>query len=161
MRTVLIVALLTSVLSIPAWADEKPAASAQSTEQVLADFRTDLQAKRADLMAKNVTLSAAEAAKFWPLFEQFQKEQNAIIDEQLAGIQEYADSYATLSDEDSLALIDAQLARDAKMHALRVKWLARFREILPTRTAARVIQIDRRLGQITQVLISDKIPLIR
>ena len=113
------------------------------------------------MIAKNVTLNAEQAAKFWPLFEAFQAEQSAVIDEQVAGIKQFVERYETLTDADAIALVNTQLTRDDKMHALRVEWLEKFRKVVPDGTAARVIQIDRRLGQITQVLISDSIPLVR
>ena len=71
----------------------KPTAtpSPADIEKALQTFRGDLQADRADLMAKNVTLTAAQAAKFWPLFESYQKEQDLIMDEQMKGIQRYVD----------------------------------------------------------------------
>jgi Spy/CpxP family protein refolding chaperone len=150
----------------PVWAADAPAANSgatpqPNTEQVVSQFRNDLQAARADVMAKGLTLTAEQAAKFWPLFEQFQKEQNAIIDSQLAATQKYADNYAKLSDADSLAYVSALLERDEKIHALRVKWLAKFQTVLPAGVAARAIQIDRRLGLVAQIGLSSKIPLVR
>ena len=112
-------------------------------------------------MAKGLTLTADQAAKFWPLFETFQKEQSAIVDGQIKATQKYGDNYAALSDADALAYINALLERDAKMHDLRVKWLAKFQTVVPTKIAARAIQLDRRLGQVTQVKLSSQIPLIR
>jgi hypothetical protein len=47
------------------------------------------------------------------------------------------------------------------MHGLRVKWLEKFRKVVPPKVAARAIQIDRRLGQATQVQISARVPLIQ
>ena len=61
--------------------------SAANVEDALKALRADLQSSRADIMAKNMTLSADQAAKFWPVFSAYQKEQNALIDEQLKGIQ--------------------------------------------------------------------------
>ena len=101
-------------------------------------MRNDLQAARADVVAKGLTLSAEQAAKFWPLFEQFQAEQNAVIDAQLKATQKYADSYAKLTDADSTAYVNALLERDQKIHDIRVKWLAKFQTVLPPGTAARV-----------------------
>ena len=34
-------------------------------------------------MAKNLTLTAEQAAKFWPAYSQFQAEQTVIVDQQL------------------------------------------------------------------------------
>ena len=69
-----------------AWsADPAPAAQPPpiTDEQIVAQFRSDLMAKRADIMAKGLTLTSDEAAKFWPLFETFQKEQDIIVNEQI------------------------------------------------------------------------------
>ena len=140
----------------------KPAATPQQeTERLLAEVRNDLQAKRADVVAKGLTLTAEQAAKFWPLFEQFQAEQNAVIDAQLKATQKYADSYANLSDADSLAYVNALLERDQKIHDIRIKWLTKFQTVVPAGTAARVIHIDRRLGLLSQLAIASKIPLVR
>lgn len=140
----------------------KPAATPQQeTEQLLTQLRNDLQAARADVVAKGLTLSAEQAAKFWPLFEQFQAEQNAVIDAQLKATQKYADNYAKLTDADSTAYINALLERDQKIHDIRIKWLAKFQTVVPPGTAARVIHIDRRLGLLSQLQIASKIPLVR
>jgi phage terminase large subunit-like protein len=123
-------------------------------------YRKDLQGERADIMAKNLTLTAEQAAKFWPEYAKFQAEQSAILDEQLKGIQQYVAGYAKLDDATALTLVKANLARDAQMQVLRTKWLTEFQKIVPTRLAARVIQIDRRLGLAHQLSMSAQIPLI-
>jgi len=147
-----------------AWsADPAPAAQTAplTNEQVVAQFRSDMMAKRADIMAKGLTLTADQAAKFWPLFEAFQKEQDLIVNEQIQATEEYAKHYQTLSDKDALSYVNMLLARDDKMHALRIKWLAKFQTVLPAGMAARTIQLDRRLSQVAQVQISQRVPLVR
>ena len=107
-----------------------------------------------------LTLTADQAAKFWPLYEQYQKEQNVIIDGQLKAVQKYGAAYDKLTDAESLEFVNALLDRDAKMHALRVEWLKKFQTVVPPGTAARAIQLDRRLGQVGQVVVSSQIPLV-
>ena len=143
-----------------AWSAE-PAPAAPTDEQIVAQFRNDLMAKRADIMAKGLTLTADQAAKFWPLFETFQKEQDVVVNEQIQATEQFAQHYQELSDKDALTYVNALLARDEKMHDLRVKWLTKFQSALPAKIAARAIQLDRRLGQVAQVQISQRIPLVR
>lgn len=161
MKSMLLAALAT-VISFSAWSAE-PAATAPTPtqEQAIAQFRSDLMASRADIMAKGLTLSAEQAAKFWPLFEAFQKEQAETVDEQVKALKAYADHYKTLSDADALAYVNSLLERDQKMHDLRIKWLKKFQSAVPAKTAASAIQLDRRLGNVTQVQLSSQIPLIR
>jgi len=135
-------------------------APAPSVEEVLKSMRADMQSSRADIMAKNLTLTAEQAGKFWPVFDKYQKEQNAIMDEQLKSIQQYAESYQTLDDAGALALIKALLDRDAKMTSLRQLWLGEFQKVVPAKIAARAVQIDRRLSTLAQLQISSQIPLI-
>jgi Spy/CpxP family protein refolding chaperone len=131
-----------------------------SIDEVLQAVRSDLQGERAAIIAKNVTLTSAQAAKFWPVYDAYQKEQNVIMDDQLKGIQRYIESVDTLDDAAALGLINAHIDRDARMAALRKKWLGEFQKVLDARTAARVMQIDRRLSLSHQVQFTTKIPLV-
>ena len=141
---------------------QTPAQAAKpSVDEVLKSIRADLQASRSDIMAKNLTLTAEQAAKFWPLFEKYQKQQNVIMDEQLQGIQKYVDGYETMDDASALALMKAHFDRDTRMNALRQQFLAEFQTVLPAKVAARAMQIDRRLGLVSQIEITSRIPLIR
>jgi Spy/CpxP family protein refolding chaperone len=143
-------------------ASQSPAASTAkpTVDDVLKAVRDDLQGARTDIMAKNLTLTAEQAAKFWPVFEKYQKEQNVIMDAQLKGIQKYVDGYESLDDAGALALINAHFDRDAQMNALRQKWLGEFQKVLPTKLAVRAMQIDRRLSLMAQIEIVSRIPLV-
>lgn len=134
--------------------------SQASIDEVLKAMRADMQSTRADIMAKNLTLTAAQAAKFWPLFETYQKEQSVIMDEQLKGIQKYAESINTLDDATATSLLQGHFDRDIRMNALRQRFFKEFQTVLPTRLAVRVMQIDYRLSLVTQMEIASKIPLI-
>ena len=128
-------------------------------DHVLQAVRGDLQNTRSDLMAKNLTLTSAQAAKFWPAFEAYQKEQNIIMDEQLRGIQRFIETYDSLDDAAALALVNTHLDRDVRMAMLRQKWLPQFQQILGAKLASRVVQIDRRLSLVQQLQFTTKIPL--
>jgi len=103
-------------------------AAAQAAEEVLQAFRKDLQSARADIMAKNLTLTADEAARFWPAYLKFQAEQTVIVDEQLRAMQKYVDNFETLDDASAMAQVNANLTRDLQINTLRRKWLAEFQK---------------------------------
>ena len=159
--------LLAACLVAAAAQAQAPAKQASATTQtgekvddVIQAMRLDLQSSRADIMAKNMTLTAEQAAKFWPVFDAYQKEQNGIIEGQLRDIKKYVESYDTLSDAGALALMQAHFTRDAKMNALRQKWLGEFQKVLPTKLAVRAMQIDRRLSLAAQTEVTSRIPLV-
>jgi hypothetical protein len=49
-------------------------------------------------MAQNMNLTADEATKFWPIFDQYRKEAIKPNDERWALIKEYAANYSTMTD---------------------------------------------------------------
>jgi len=130
-----------------------------SMDELLKAVREDLQLNRADIMAKNLSLSAAQAAKFWPVFEAYQKQQNAIIDEHFKGVQRFIENFESMDDAGALALMKTHLDRDAQMVALRQKALPDFQKALGPKLAVRAMQIDRRLSLAYQMQILSKIPL--
>ena len=134
-------------------------ATGPTVDEVLKAVREDMQSTRADIMAKNMTLTADQAAKFWPVFNAYQKEQNTIMDEQLKGIQKYVESADSMDDAAALGLMRAHLQRDAKMNALRQKYLGEFQKVLPPKLAVRAMQIDRRLSLAAQLETAARIPL--
>jgi Spy/CpxP family protein refolding chaperone len=161
-----VLVLTTMVLSSAAWSAETTLTSmtpppAPTEQQVVDQFRSELQAQSADVMAKGLTLTAEQAAKFWPLYQAYQKEQDQIVEGQLKATHKYAASYQTLSDADALAYINALLERDQRIHDLRIKWLAKFQSVVPAKVASRAIHLERRMGLVTQVKLSSQIPLVK
>jgi Spy/CpxP family protein refolding chaperone len=138
-----------------------PPPPAPTVDDAVKAVRSDLHTTRAAIISKNVTFTPEQAARFWPLFESYQKEQGRILDDQLRGIQQYIETYQTLDDTAALALMNAHLDRDARINALRQTWLAEFLKVLPARLAVRVIQIDRRVSLAQQVEFMSKIPLVQ
>jgi Spy/CpxP family protein refolding chaperone len=160
MKTKLLAAMALT-LTCPAWAADPPKAQpAPTQEEIVAEFRNDLMARRADVIAKGLTLTSDQAAKFWPLFDQYQKEQDVIVNAQLEQVKTYADHFQNLSDEDALNYINSLLTRDQEMLELRRKWLAKFQKVVSAKTAARAIQIDRRLSIVTEIRMSQQVPLL-
>ena len=128
-------------------------------DEVMKEVRADLQGQRSDIMAKNMTLTSEQAAKFWPLFAEYQKQQNVVMDDQMRGIQKFIEGFDSLDDAGALALINGHFERDEKMNALRRKWLGEFQKVLGTKLAVRAMQIDRRLSLMQQIEFASKIPL--
>ena len=161
MRTSLtfIVALCLLSASAVAWQARPAQPSQTSIDEVLQAVRGDLINSHADILAKNMTLTSDQAAKFWPMFAAYQKEQAVILDTQLKGLQEFIEKFDTLDDVAAMTLIKAHFARDSEMATLRQKWLGEFQKVLGTKLAVRAMQIDRRVSLAQQLQLTSKIPL--
>jgi len=162
-----LMAIVALAITFPAWSADAPASGTKAApkeptpEEVVQDFRKDLEAKSADVMAKTLTLNADQATKFWPLYKEYQKELASIVDGQIEATKAYAKNYGNLTDDQALAYVNALLTRDQKVHDLRMKWLTKFQTAVPGTIAARAIQVERRLGLVQQVGVSSQVPLVR
>ena len=90
-----------SVMGQQAAAQSAPGAGAQENnikDQDIEMLRADLRQQRKQVMAENMTLTADEATKFWPIFDQYRKEAIKPNDERWAVIKDYAANYATMTD---------------------------------------------------------------
>src|SRR5262250_1761946 len=109
-----------------AQATSKPPSASDSqtaTDQDIQLLRQDIRSKRKQLIAANLKLSEAEATKFWPVYEQYVTELIAINDKKFALIQDYADNWGKLSDEQSLLFIRQWADFDIATSQLRQKYV--------------------------------------
>jgi hypothetical protein len=130
---------LLAVLIVGSWLLSGTASRAQtpaqkeSTTHVINNqdmdlLRKDLRSQRKQLIAANLKLTDTEAAKFWPVYDQYIAELITINDRKFGLIQEYADNWGKLTNEQSLLFTRNWLDMDIAIAQLRQKcrWWPRF-----------------------------------
>jgi Spy/CpxP family protein refolding chaperone len=70
------------------------------SDQDIEMMRADIRAQRKQIVAQNMNLTADEATKFWPIFEQYRKEAIKPNDERWAVIKDYAANHSTITSRD-------------------------------------------------------------
>ena len=127
--------------SSSAGAQDKPKISDQDIDLLLKDLR----AQKKQIVAANLQLTADQATKFWPVYDQYIAEQTNIHDQKYAVIKEFATSWGTISDAQAEDLTKRALAVDDQVAQLRMKYMPNFLKVLPGKQVATFFQIDRRL----------------
>jgi Spy/CpxP family protein refolding chaperone len=130
------------------------------SDQDIEMLRADLRSQRKQITAQNLPLTADEATKFWPIFDQYRQEAIKSNDERWAVIKEYAANYNTMSDAQAQEYIKRSTAVDQQLLALRMKYVPVFEKVIsPTKTAL-WYQIDRRIDLLINLQLSTAIPMI-
>ena len=124
-------------------------------------LRKDLRAKRKQLIAANLRLTDAEAEKFWPVYEQYIKELIAINDKKFAQIQDYAENYGKMSNDQSLLFIRNWLDYDIATTQLRQKYVPIVAKVLDGKKTATFFQLDRRIAMMMELQVSSQMPLVQ
>jgi hypothetical protein len=105
-------------------------------------------------------LSAADAAKFWPIYEQYDKELAKLNDQRVANIQEYASSYGQMTDAKADELIQKALSYRKQRSELLAKTYENVKQALGGITAARFIQVEDQLLLIIDLQIDSSLPVV-
>jgi len=149
----------TSGGSQPAQADAQK--NAQISDQDIQLLRKDLRAQKKQLVAANLSLTADQATKFWPVYDQYIAEQTKIHDQKYAVIKELATSWGSIDDAKAADLTNKALAVDQQVTQLRIKYVPIFSKVLPGKQVATFYQIDRRLQMMVDLQLMSQIPLVQ
>jgi hypothetical protein len=159
----------------PAAADKAPAAAApapaagnagdMNTGTPVKDpvdmMREDIRHERADLLAKNMHFTAAQAAKFWPIYKQYETDRQKIGDERVKAIGDYINNVDTMTDAQAITGIKGVLARQDKYNKLQAKYAALFEKALPGKLVLRFFMIDAYFDAIINLQIIGQLPLVK
>ena len=124
-------------------------------------LRQDLRSKRKQLIAANLHLSAEEATKFWPVYDQYVAELIAINDRKFAVIQEYADNWGVLTNDQSLLFIRQWADFDIQQAQLRQKYVPIIAKTLDGKKTATFMQLDRRIAMMLDLQVASQMPLVQ
>ena len=141
-----------------------PEASARAVvdkEHQLALMRQNIQSVRKKIIGDNLDLTVAEAAKFWPVYEEYSTDFGKIDEDRSVIVKEYADAFGSVTEEQADNLIRRWLDTDIAAAQLRQKYVPIFRAVLSGKKAATFFQLDRHVSMMIDVEIMSQIPLVQ
>ena len=119
-----------------------------------------LRANRKAMVAVNLGLSDDEAAKFWPIYDRYQKELNAIGDRLVHVIQDYSANFRDLSNDKAMKLVEDYLGAEADRVKVRRSYLDEFAKAIPGRTVARFYQLENKMDAVIRYDLASTIPVV-
>ena len=139
-----------------------PNAEAQKNniQEYIELLRSDVRQQKAEMMGAVMQLSAADAAKFWPIYSEYDANLTKVNDLRAANIQEYADSYSEMTDAKADELVQNALAYQKQRSELLAKYYDRVKQALGALTAARFVQVENQLLLIIDLQIASSLPIV-
>jgi len=122
-------------------------------------LRKDVRQQKEEIMGSVMVLSAADAAKFWPIYGEYDKELTKLNDQRAENIKEYARTYNELTDEKADELIQKSLAYQKQRMDLLARTYDRVKEALGGITAARFVQVEHQLLLLIDLEIVSALPV--
>ena len=131
-----------------------------SLDEQIAMLRSDLRSNRKQVIAANMTLTPAEAEKFWPVYEQYVGELVEINNKKYALIKEYLQN-TNLTEEQADGIARRWVDVDGAVVQLRLKYIPVFRKVLSAKGTAMFYQIDRRVQLMIDLQLASALPLVK
>ena len=152
LRTVFVIAAVAIIL---------PAASlmAQQNSAETEAVKAQIQSNRQALMAENLMLSDAESVDFWPVYQDFHAERDALLNRRINLLQEFRDNFDALDDAQATRMLDDYFALENDFLELRQEYLPKFRRVLSDKQTLRYYQIENKMDLIIEYELSQILPL--
>jgi hypothetical protein len=162
--------LLTAALAAsPVLAQTKPAPAKPAAAKPAAAkpvdsmqvLREKLTADKKLLVAANMDLTEAEAKKFWPLYEEYQKDLAKINDQIATTLVAYAKEYNadSLTDAKATQLLNQSIAIEESETKLKRAFIPKLAKALPGRKVARYMQLENKVRALVKYEIAGEVPL--
>ena len=138
-----------------------PAESREINLDTYADLlREDVRSQKVAILGQLMNLSPDEAAKFWSIYAEYDKELSVLGKERVELIKDYAANYGRLSDAKASQIGQKALDLESRRTAVKKKYFDQMAKALSGKSAARFLQIENQLLKIVDLQILANLPIV-
>jgi len=131
-----------------------------NTQEYIALLRKNVSAEKAKLVGSVMQFDAEDAAKFWPIYRDYEAELNKLNDLRVANIKEYARTYTEMTDAKADELIKDAMTFQKQRDELLGRYYERVKQELGAITAARFLMVEHQLLLIIDLKIISSLPVV-
>jgi hypothetical protein len=145
--------------------ESKPASSVEADTQeknvqaYVELLHRNVRQDKAEIMGVVMLLNAEDAAKFWPIYNEYDQELSQLNSQRLENIKEYARSYDQLTDEKADELIQKSVAYQKQRGELVAKTYDKVKQALGGVMAARFALAEHQLLLIIDLEMDSLLPI--
>ena len=125
-------------------------------------LKQKLKADKKLIVAGNMDLSEADAKKFWPVYDAYQKDLEQVNQKLGQTIKEYAEAFnrGPVQDNTAKKLLGDVLSLEEQETKLKRTYADKLEKVLPYSKVARYIQIENKIRALIKMELAQQIPLV-
>jgi hypothetical protein len=139
---------------------DQPPPEQNISDQDIQMLRQNLRSQRRRVIAANMQLTPAEAAKFWPIYDQYIAELVKLNGAKYEIIKQDVQSNGVLTDAQADSAVKKWISVDQGVSDLRLRYVPTFRKVLSAQNTALFYQLDRRVQLMIDLQLVSVLPLI-
>jgi len=139
-----------------------PATAQESSDTNMEILKQKLKADKKLIVAGNMDLSEADAKKFWPVYDAYQKDLEQVNQKLGQTIKEYAEAFnkGPVQDNTAKKLLSEVLSLEEQETKLKRTYAEKLEKVLPYAKVARYIQIETKIRSLIKMELAQQIPLV-
>jgi hypothetical protein len=123
-------------------------------------LRSDVRAEKVAIVNDVMDFTDAEAASFWPVYREYDRQLNMIVDDRIAMIKQFSQYYGTFDDKKSKKIAEKAFWLEARRTGLKRKFFPRFSKAVGAKRAAQFFQLERQINLLIELQLAAELPLL-
>ena len=160
-KLLLSIAVMTISLRSAQAQERDPDGSERNLRAYIELIRSDVKTEKVAIITQVMDLDEADAAKFWPIYHEYDAELTKLGDQKLALVKDYIDHYEALTDPKAHTIAFAVFDMEGKRTELKKKYYTKFEHALSARTAARFFQIENQIQMLMDLQLAAALPVMK
>ena len=133
---------------------------AQSNKEDVAMIQAMFGKEKKELVKEYMTITDAQSAKFWTLYDEYEDKRKALGRERISLIEAYAKDYEKLDNNKATTLTTKKFAWTNKYTQLQQTYFTKFSTVVGGLQASKLMQLEDYLENNIRLAIQDQIPFI-
>ena len=135
-------------------------AQEQNVQTYVNLLRQDVKSQKVAIISQMMQFTPEQAAVFWPVYTEYDRELTKLGDEKLALIRDYAEHYGRITDQKADELVNKALDLEAGRTTLKRDYYKRFQEVMTSKAAAKFLQVENQLLMVIDLQIASSLPVL-
>ena len=135
-------------------------AQEQNVQTYVNLLRQDVKSQKVAIISQMMQFTPEQAAVFWPVYTEYDRELTKLGDEKLALIRDYAEHYDRITDQKADELVHRALDLEAGRTTLKRNYYKRFQDVMSARAAAKLLQVENQLLMVIDLQIASSLPVL-
>ena len=123
-------------------------------------MRSNVRDQKSEIMGSVMQLSIDDAAKFWPIYSEYDAELTKLNNLRVQNITDYAENYSQMTDAKADELVQSSLDYQKQRGELLAKYYERMKGALGAITAARFLMVEHQLLLLIDLQIASSLPIV-
>jgi len=134
-------------------------AKEKNIQEYIELMRSNVRDEKSQIMGAVMQLNVDDAAKFWPIYSQYDAELTKLNNLRVQNIQDYANNYSQMTDAKADELIQRSLDYQKQRGELLAKYYQVMKQSVGAINAARFLQVEHQLLLIIDLQIASSLPI--